>query len=161
MSAGPNGPDRNNLCLYDIVFRRELTDKLLYVAQPNFGTAEAADPRTGGYAKWYGLDQYLIYKLNSKLSVGSRVEWFRDEDGGRVEGIGNLNLGWDGKLGFQGTFTETTFGLNWRPAANLVVRPEARWDFYSGSRNIQDQLPFGDGTRSQQFLLATDAVFTF
>ena len=42
-----------------------------------------------------------------------------------------------------------------------MVRPEARWDFYSGTRNIDDQLPFGDGTRSQQFLLATDAIFTF
>ena len=79
----------------------------------------------------------------------------------RVAGIGNLNLGWDGKPGFQGTFTETTFGLNWQAASNLMVRPEARWDYYSGTRNIDDQLPFGDGTRSQQLLLATDVVFTF
>jgi hypothetical protein len=161
MSTGPDGADRNNLCLYDVVFRRELTDKLLYVAQPNLGTEQDADPRTGGYGKWYGLDQYLIYKIDSKLSVGSRVEWFRDEEGARVEGIGNLNYGWDGQPGFRGTFTETTFGLNWRAASNLVIRPEARWDFYSGTRNTDEQYPFGDGTRTQQFLLATDAVFTF
>ena len=81
MSAGPDGQSANNLCLYDLVFRHELSANLLYVVQPNLGTQEGADPRTGGYGKWYGLDQYLIYKINPKLSVGSRVEWFRDEDG--------------------------------------------------------------------------------
>ena len=66
------------------MFRRDLTDNLLYVVQPNSGTEQGADPRTHGYGKWYGLDQYLIYTINPKLSVGSRVEWFRDEDGDRV-----------------------------------------------------------------------------
>ena len=161
ISTGADDPANDNIYLYAFVFRRELTKNLLYVAQHNMGGQEHGDLRTGGYANWYGLDQYLIYTINSQLSIGSRVEWFRDDDGARVEGIGNLNLGWDGKPGFRGTFSEATFGLNWRPGSNLVVRPEARWDFYSGTRNIDDQLPFGDGTRSEQFLLATDVILTF
>ncbi len=162
LTTGPQDDSGNtNRFSYALVLQQHLTEKLLYVAQHDLGCAEGADPYTGGYANWYGLNQYLIYQLNEKWAVGGRVEWFRDEDGGAVAGIGNLNKGWMGKPGFQGTFTETTLGLNYRPTRNLLVRPEARWDCYSGSTNINGELPFGDGERSSQFLFATDVVFTF
>ena len=115
----------------------------------------------GPYAKWYGLDQYLIYTINPCWSAGARVEWFRDQEGTQVAGIGNANWGWPALPGFAGTFTEVTLGLNWRPNANMVVRPEARWDCYTGTTNLQGQLPFDDGTRSSQFLFATDLIFSF
>ena len=143
------------------VFKQQLSEKLLYVAQNNIGGQEAGNPYTGGYAQWYGLDQYLFYTINERWSIGSRVEWFRDQDGARVAGIGNVNTGWTGKNGFCGTFTEATFGANWKPNKNVVLRPELRWDGYSGSTNVDGQLPFGDGTRSSQFLFATDLIVTF
>jgi hypothetical protein len=149
--------------IYDgaLVFKEQLTKKLLYVAQNNMGFDSEGDLRTGGFARWYGLAQYLIYTINPKLSAGTRIEWFRDEEGSRVAGVGNLNYGWMGAPGFAGTFTELTFGLNYRPNLNFVIRPEIRCDWYSGSTNVDGQLPFGDGTRSQQLLLATDMIFTF
>ena len=149
--------------IYDaaLVFKQQVTKKLLYVAQNNMGFDSEGDPRTGGSARWYGLAQYFIYTINPKLSAGTRVEWFRDEEGSRVAGVGNLNDGWMGAPGFEGTFTELTFGLNYRPNLNLVIRPELRCDWYSGSTNLAGQLPFGDGTRSQQLLLATDMILTF
>jgi len=162
LTCGPQDTDgNNNRYTYALVFKQQLTEKLLYVAQHNLGGEEAANPYTGGYAQWYGLDQYLIYTINDHWSLGSRVEWFRDQDGARVCGIGNLNQGWMGKGGFCGTFTEATFGANWKPNANVLVRPEVRWDCYDGSRNIDGELPFGDGTRSSQFLFATDVIVTF
>ena len=157
--AGPSDPaGENHLYDYALVFKQQLTEKLLYVAQNNMGGAETA---AGGYGMWYGLDQYLIYTINPKLSVGTRVEWFRDQDGTRVAGIGNLNDGWTGKPGFAGTFTELTTGLNWRPCPNLVVRPEGRWDWYGGTTNVDGQLPFGDGLHAGQFTFATDLIFTY
>ena len=69
--------------------------------------------------------------------------------------------GWPADPGFAGTFTEVTLGLNWHPILNMVVRPEVRWDCYSGTTNLQGQLPFGDGTRTSQFLFATDLIFSF
>jgi hypothetical protein len=149
--------------VYDaaLVFKQQVTKKLLYVAQNNMGFDSEGDPRTGGSARWYGLAQYFIYTINPKLSAGTRVEWFRDEEGSRVAGVGNLNDGWMGAPGFEGTFTELTVGLNYRPNLNLVIRPELRCDWYSGSTNLAGQLPFGDGTRSQQLLLATDMILTF
>jgi hypothetical protein len=162
ITIGPQDPaGQDNLYDYALVLKQKLSEKLLYVAHHSMGGAENSNPRTGGYARWYGLDQYLIYTINPKLSVGSRVEWFRDEDGSRVAGVGNLNDGWMGAPGFAGTFTEATFGLNWRPHPNLVVRPELRWDWYRGSTNLAGQLPFGDGNYDHQFLFATDVIFSF
>ena len=68
----------------------------------------------------------------SPLVRGGPAELFRDQDGSRVAGIGNVNYGWPAAPGFAGTFTEVTLGLNWHPHPNFIVRPEARWDCYSG-----------------------------
>jgi hypothetical protein len=162
IDAGPKDPaGQDQAYVYALVLKQKLSEKLLYVAQQNMGGAAGADPRTGGYARWYGLDQYLIYALTPKLSAATRVEFFRDEEGAAVGGIGNLNNGWMAANGFAGTFTELTTGLNWRPLPNFLVRPELRWDWYGGSTNLQGALPFGDGQHSSQFTMATDLVLTF
>jgi len=96
--------------------------------------------------------------------AGLRVEWLQDTDGTRVAGVGNWigsNRGWTGKPGFAGDFYEVTLGLNYRPHANFVLRPELRWDWYDGSRNIDQQLPFNDGLNASQFTAALDMVVTF
>ncbi len=142
---------------YALYLKQQLSKNLLYVAQHNMG----GEPGPNGYANWYGLAQYLIYTINPRWSVGTRIEWFRDDDGVAVAGIGNVNNGWTGGPGFVGTFTEWTTGLNWRPCPNVVVRPEIRCDWYSGSPDPAGQLPFGDGHRSEQLTLATDMVVTF
>ena len=155
---------RNNQYEFTLVFKKQLSEKLLYAFEQVFGvTEENSDPALfGPTAKWYGLDQYLIYTLNPCWSAGARAEVFRDQNGTRVGGLGSVGVeGWPAAPGFAGTFTEATLGLNWHPNPNIVVRPEARWDCYSGSTNLQGQLPFGDGTRSSQFLFATDVVFSF
>lgn len=161
-TSGPqDAAGQHNRFAYATVFKQELTDKLTYVAQHNLCGEEGGDPRTNGYARWYGMSQYLLYTINKKWAVGSRVEWFRDEEGGRIYGIGTVVDGWEARRGFCGTFTEATFGANWRPHSNVVVRPELRWDCYSGTPNIDGQLPFGDGKHTSQFLLATDVVVIF
>ena len=54
-----------------------------------------------------GINQYLIYSLNDCLAAGVRAEWWRDD-------------GTD--------YFEVTGGLNYRPHANVVIRPEVRFD---------------------------------
>lgn len=162
ITGGPQDEAGENYrWVYATVFKQQLGEKWTYAAEHTFGGQEAGNLHTGGYAQWYGLDQYLFYTINKQWAVGSRVEWFRDQDGARVAGVGNVNTGWDGKPGFCGTFTEVTVGANWRPNSNMVLRPELRWDSYSGSTNVDGQLPFGDGTRSSQFLFATDLIVSF
>jgi hypothetical protein len=159
---GPQGPAPNGQYVSVLVFKKQLHEKWVYAFEQVLGGTENGNPRVpGGYAKWFGLDQYLIYTINACWSAGARAEWFRDQEGSRVAGVGNVNYGWPAAPGFAGTFTEISLGLNWQPNPNIRVRPELRWDAYSGSTNLQGQLPFGDGTRSSQCLFATDLIFTF
>ncbi len=110
-----------------------------------------------GAGRWYGLNQYLIYCLNPCWSAGLRVEWFRDQDGIRVAGLGdgNRNTG-----PYPGNFWEVSAGLNWKPHANLTVRPEVRWDWYDGTAP-GGVLPYDAGQRASQFLFGCDLVLTF
>jgi len=162
-----NGAEDNagehNRFAYAAVFTEQVTDRFLYVLQHNLGVEQHGVVATGENATWYGLDQYLIYKLNSRWSAGLRTEWFRDENGTRVAGIGNWigsDRGWTG-AGFAGNFYEVTAGLNWRPHSNVLLRPELRWDWYDGPANSSGQLPFDDGNKDNQFLAAVDLIVTF
>ncbi len=154
----------NNQYELTAVLKKQINAKLIYAAEQTFGVTEDNTDAAlfGPTAKWWGLDQYLFYTLNPHWSAGARVEFFRDQDGTRVGGLGSVGIvGWPAAPGFAGTFTEVTTGLNWHPHPNFVVRPELRWDCYSGSTNLQGQLPFGDGSRTSQFLFATDLIFSF
>jgi hypothetical protein len=79
--------------------------------------------------------------------------------------VGNLPgaRGWLGAPGYAGHFTNLTFSLNWKPKANVTVRPEVRWDWYDGPSNPLGPcpLPFDDGTSDTQFTFATDVVVLF
>jgi hypothetical protein len=163
IDVGPQDPaGQNQQYVYSLVFQKQLNAKLVYAFEQVMGGTENGNLYVpGGYAKWYGLDQYLIYTINPCWSAGARVEWFRDQEGSRVAGVGNVNYGWPAAPGFAGTFSEVSLGLNWTPNPNVRIRPECRWDGYSGSTNLQGQLPFGDGSRSSQFLFATDLIISF
>ena len=54
-----------------------------------------------------------------------------------------------------------TFGLNWRPHPNFVLRPELRYDWYDGTTNLQGVLPYNNGNSSTQLTLAVDLIVTF
>ncbi len=160
--AQDDAGERNRF-LYTLIARRQISEKFLYVLQHDLGVEDDGAPVTGEDAQWYSLVQYFIYTLNPCWSAGLRFEWFRDQDGARVAGIGNLATGhgWDGLPGFAGDFYELSLGLNWRPTPNLVFRPEVRWDWYDGSTNLAGQLPFDDGNSDKQFLLGMDLIVTY
>ena len=48
-----------------------------------YGWQENGTPQ-GDFARWYGIDQYLFYRVSNTVKLGTRFEWFRDEDGTRV-----------------------------------------------------------------------------
>jgi hypothetical protein len=149
--------------VHSLVMKLQITPKLLYVLQNDLGWAEGAGANPN--ANWYGVNQYLMYTLNEKWSAGMRGELFQDTDGTRVMGLGNLGVrGWSppsGLPGYAGNFTELSLGLNWKPKANISFRPEVRWDWYNGSRNTANMLPFDAGNSDSQFTLASDFIVTF
>ena len=153
-----------------IVFTRQVNDKLKYVAHSDYGWQEEVAGEGTDDAEWYSISQYLVYQVNDCLSYGLRYEWFRDDDGFRVFGVGSSEfaagvpspMGFVGG-GYVGSFQDITVGANYKPHANVLIRPEVRWDWYDGlASGVNGRpLPFDTGTSSSQFTAAVDMIFTF
>jgi hypothetical protein len=153
---------QTNRDMYSLVLNFQATERLQYVFQHDMGYQRDGSVFTDGAtsAEWYGINQYLFYTINDCWKAGARFEWFRDDDGARVGGVrpGNpLSPG-----GFAGNFYDIALGLNWTPHANVLVRPEVRWDWYDGDILAGANGPFdtdnfpGD---DEQMLAALDVIF--
>jgi hypothetical protein len=166
-----------------LVYQRSLTDRLTYVAHTAFGIQSGVNDysftREIGTARWYGLNQYLYWRQSDLITWGLNFEWFRDESGFRVgsvlptsttpfpesqvRGFGQFN-----QFGYAGNFHQITFGPRITPRKNLFIRPNLRFDWFSGdalngpgNTTVGAALPFVDGRRSQQAILATDIGILF
>jgi hypothetical protein len=144
-----------------LVFKHQVTERFEYVLQHDLGQEKNA-VSVGQSAQWYGINQYFLYKINKCWSANLRAEWFRDNNGVRVHGApASEGLRMWSLSGFAGNFYEVTAGVNWRPNANITLRPELRWDWYNGSPNTDGLLPFNNGQSSSQAMAACDLIFTF
>ena len=110
---------------HSIVLDWAVTDKLTYVIQSDyvdnsFFHTGARDP----FDKSWGVNQYLLYNINDCLAAGARVEYYDRE--------------------FYEVWA-TTLGVNVKPHANVVLRPEVRWeDFDDGNLfGLRDSFIFG------------------
>ena len=61
-----------------LVYTKPFTENLSYVGETDFGTQRDATI-SGSRANWYGINQYLYYKVNDKWTWGANFEWWRDE----------------------------------------------------------------------------------
>jgi hypothetical protein len=158
-----------NRSILSTVYINELTDKLTYVFQNdngwqfNAGTPDTFNAAQPGTAQWYGINQYMFYSFSDTLTGGLRLEWFRDNNGYRVvSGLRNFLFGVPNSGGgYQGNFWEMTWGLNWKPNNNWIIRPELRYDWYSPD-NPGSILPYGRNfDQFGQFYGGCDAIFQF
>ncbi|MFW6125320.1 MAG: porin, partial [Pirellulales bacterium] len=133
--------------MYSIVGTRKLTDKLTYVIQHDLGWQDDGAPG-GDDAEWYGVNNYLLYDINDCWAAGMRFEWFRDDDAARVPSSTGA--------AFAGNYFGYTFGLNYKPNANVIVRPEVRWDWTNGGIS-----PFDDDTDSNAFTAGFDVILRY
>ena len=132
--------NEHNRTMYSVVLSHDFTETLHYKLQHDLGLEEKYPGADS--AKWYGINQYLTYDINDQLGVGTRLEWFRDEDGVRVNGN-------------KAHFLAATVGLNYSPLSWLTVRPEVRYD-----HSIEDAA-YNDGLSHNQVLISTDAIIRF
>jgi hypothetical protein len=171
LSNGPQDPGspgdptigERNRFVYSLIYQHDFTERFTYAVEHVLGYEDDGAYWANQDAEWYGIAQYFYYTITPKWKGGIRFEWFRDDDGARVAGVGHLTdgHGWSGGPGFAGDFFELSMGLNWRPTANILMRPEVRWDHYNGSRDLAGELPFDGGLKDRQFLFATDLIVTF
>ncbi len=159
-----------NRTVYSIVWTRELSSRWTYVFQHDLGVQadtvgfNALDSR---HANWYGINQYLFYRINCRWTFGWRFEWFDDPQGYVVTGLRPGNR--DAQFRFPGSFYETSLGFNYKPTANITIRPEVRYDWYTGpggfrAPNVFGPLPnqpFNDNLDKNQFLIGIDGIVQF
>jgi len=161
-----------------LVYTKPINDNWTYVGQSDFGTQRQATI-SGKQANWYGINQYLYYKVNDKWTWGANFEWWRDEEGFRVAGFlpGAAPSGITGSPngiplsalpgGFAGNFYQTTIGPRWYPTGkpNFFIRPNVRCDWYGGGYDVNvnpaQQGPFSDGAKNTQVLFVTDVCLVF
>jgi hypothetical protein len=150
----------NNRFAYSLVITHRLTCRLTYVFQHDLGYEEDAAFGQRGYrdAEWYGFNNYLFYELTPCCSLGLRYEWFSDDDGTRVGGLGYPN-GID--LGTVAAhWQELTVGLNYKFTRNVMFRSECRWDWVDPLVAVTDG-PFNDYNKRSQFLWGNDLIVQF
>lgn len=153
ISADEQGMDRP-ITIYSLAGTWNVTPRFQYVIEHTYG--DSTDPQLGK-SQWYGVTNYFYYRLNQCWQTGLRVEWFRDEDGVRVAGVGDGNRA----VGpYPGDFYEISLGLNWSPHPNLRVRPEVRWDWFDEDRPLA-LYPYDAGDQDNQFLFGCDFILTF
>ena len=126
--------------IHSVIFTGTLSDNLTYISQVD---TLLTDNRTGARVRnTFGTDQYLIYKLTDKVSIGQRFEWF-NYGGSFFNNVSN------------GDLYNYTLGINYRQSANLLFRPEIRqvWD--------KSRFGFNENNKASQLAFGGDMVFTF
>lgn len=117
---------RNSGTLNSAYAEMRLTNRLCYVVQGDVLNLSGQDD--------LGLVNGLFYHISPKLAFGSRVEWWKSDLAATAPSRSSYNY---------------TFGANYRPTRNVVVRPELRTDWGAIATNPGNML-FG-----------LDAIFAF
>lgn len=130
--------------MHSIVSDVTLTDKLQFIGQTDILATENAAGQT--VRDSIGYNSYLLYTMSDCLAVGGRLEYWENESGG--ENFDYLDL---------------TLGINFKPHANILVRPEIRWDWVDGdlANLAASGGPMLDGNRDEQTTFGIDTIFTF
>ena len=157
-------PIAGNRSLISTVYVNELSDKLTYVFQNDNGWQFNASGPIDNLqtAQWYGINQYMFYSFNDKWTGGMRFEWFRDNNGYRVVNpLRNWLFGQQPQYGgYAGNFWALTWGLNYKPNNNFIIRPELRYDWFSAANGVTNS-PFGRGDKDAQFYGGCDIIWQF
>jgi hypothetical protein len=136
------------LYVQSLTFEQEIGDRWSYLVHSNFGFQENVLPGNQT-AYWYNVVQEVSYKMNTCWTAGVRFEWFDDMDGYFVAPTPG-----------PGTFYDLTLGLKYTPSTNWIIRPEIRWDSFDADSGVGPG-PFGNGTKRNQFMAASDVILTF
>ena len=135
--------------MHSIVANMALTNQLSYIFQTDYLDTENADGSTA--RNTFGINQYMIYNLSDCWAAGVRAEWWNVADSQLAGGGGNTDI------------YSFTAGLNFRPHANVLIRPEIRWDWIkedAAALNLAD-VQFNEGNRSSQASFGMDTIFLF
>lgn len=129
--------------MQSVVADYAVTDSLNYIFQTDVLTTDFSD---GTNARdTVGINQYLIKSFNDCWGVGGRFEWWNVKEGAAPSSSDIYAL---------------TLGVNYRPHANVMVRPEIRWDWNDDQVQVAGADLLEDNDDSQT-TFGVDTIFTF
>jgi len=102
---------------HSVVFDVTLTDRVNYVFQTDYLGIQG--PGGVGITESLGVNQYLFYQYNDIISLGTRLEWWRNDS------VSNNAI---------------TTGVNLKLLDNLVLRPEVRKDWVPATGFDEDMV---------------------
>ena len=141
-----------DVTVYELFLIHWITDRLQYVIEHTNYDATMAQPlqarlQQSFNSRTFGIRQYLFYDINERWRAGFRAEWVTStailRDYVLARTISNTT-----------NYCDLTWGMNWTPRENLIVRPEMRL-------GICDERRYADSTKFSQLLLAVDVVWMF
>lgn len=135
--AGPPVSERGYM--QSVVANYAFNDCCSYIFQTDFIDSE--DALGNEIRNTYGINQYLIRSINDCFAVGTRFEWWAAS----IAGSDRQNI------------FDWTVGANYRPHANLVIRPEIRFDWVDEAVFLLDDPAAGNN----QTTFGIDAILTF
>lgn len=117
----------------------KLSSKWQYVFQTDLLTTETNNALNDGLS--YGAVNYLFYTINDCWKWGTRAEWWKSNQS-TTDII---------------SYYEVTTGLNYKASANLIVRPEVKFNWCPAQDNFEAQT----GGDFNETLFGIDAIYTF
>jgi len=111
-------------------------------------------PDNAKSSKLWSLGGWVWYDFTSKVGVAFRAEYLDDQNGDEINGVGPgfLPAGWaiqsDDPNQTKGGLESFTATLNFKPAKNIKIQPEIRYDhtsFANGFNGKSNQLIIGAG----------------
>jgi len=105
---------------HSLILDRQMSDRMNYVLESNYLDNGQLAP----FGQVLTVNQYLFYTLNCRWALGGRFEYVN---------FAAANI----------DYSEVTFGANYRPHSNVVIRPEMRVDVLHDQPGLQDSTVFG------------------
>ncbi|TWT92105.1 porin [Stieleria varia] len=121
--------------MQSLVLDVAVTDNLQYVFQTDY--LDSTDANGATVRNTFDINQYAIYTINDCLAAGARFEWYNES-------------GVYTPINDESDIYALTLGTNIKPHANVLIRPEVRFDWDSdevaGLEEGSDQTTFGIDT---------------
>ncbi len=158
-------PGNESGSMHSIVTNVDLTSRLKYIFQADF--LHSDDGNGDVVRNTSGINQYFLARVNQALSFGARFEWWEaSADSQAYQGFAanraNLQPDYDVReRNFD--FYAFTLGLNYSPHANVILRPELRWDSVFGGTDALaalDMIGLQDHSKNQA-TFGFDTIITF
>jgi hypothetical protein len=130
--------------LGEVQVRQTWTPRIFQVLQAHYA-ADVGDPAIGNRnASTQGAFAITAFKVDPKLYINTRLEWFSDPHGVRS--------------GHAGSYGAATLGINYLPLSFVNFRPEIRGDFAGDQAFTASR---GRGPVSNQLTVGFDVIFKF